>query len=278
MTISSTKLTNAKKIGHMMGKNLISLGINMNFSPLLDINSNPNNPIINIRSFSDKINIVSKYGIEMIKGMQEEGIIATAKHFPGHGDTQIDSHLDLPILKFDKKRIYNFELKPFKKAINYGVKNIMSTHIIYKEFDKKNPVTISKNILDGILRNELSYKGLITSDSMEMKSISKRIITHKGVVRGLKAGIDLVCVFKKKSIYNSIKELKRAINDNYLTMEEINEKIKRILKYKKELYFNMKNKYFKTELFIFIIYKFYYNFYLAWVFLFKYIKNKNILN
>jgi beta-N-acetylhexosaminidase len=118
MTISATKLSNAKEIGHMMGKHLISLGININFAPLLDINNNPENPVINIRSFSDQINIVSKYGIEMIKSIQEEGIIATAKHFPGHGDTEIDSHFGLPILNFDKERIYNMELKPFKEAIN----------------------------------------------------------------------------------------------------------------------------------------------------------------
>ena len=247
MTISATKLSNAKKISLMMGKNLISLGINMNFFPLLDININQNNPIINIRSFSDKTNIVSKYGIQMIKGMQKEGIISTAKHFPGHGNTEIDSHLGLPILNIKKEMLFNREMKPFKEAIINGVKNIMTAHIIFKEVDKENPATISKEILSVILRKKLNYKGLITSDSMEMKAISDGISTPVGVLKGLKAGIDLVCVFRKKSIYASIEKLKKAINDNILTMEEIDEKVKRILKYKKEVYSKMKYKYFKNR-------------------------------
>ena len=247
MTISATKLSNAKEISNMMGKNLISLGINMNFFPLLDINENPNNPIINIRSFSDKINKVSKYGIQMIKGMQKEGIIATAKHFPGHGNTEIDSHLGLPILYFKKETIYNKNIKPFIEAINNGVKNIMTAHIIFKEVDKGNPATISKKILSDILRKELNYKGLITSDSMEMKSISEGITTPVGVVKGLKAGIDLVCVFTKKSIYSSIEAIKKAINEHNITIKEIDEKIQRILKYKKEVYSKMKYKYYNNR-------------------------------
>ena len=129
-----------------MGKHLIALGINTNFAPSLDINNNPNNPIIGIRSFSDKPEIVTKYGIEMIKGMQGEGLIAGPKHFPGHGDTEIDSHLGLPILNFSKKRLYNLELKPFKEAINNGIKNIMTAHIIFKEIDQENPAKLSKDI------------------------------------------------------------------------------------------------------------------------------------
>ena len=247
MTISATELSNAKEIGHMMGKHLISLGININFAPLLDINNNPENPVINTRSFSDQIDIVNKYGLEMIKAMQEEGIIASGKHFPGHGDTEVDSHLGLPILNFDKKRIYSMELKPFKEAINFGVKNIMTAHIIFKEIDKENPATISKEIMTGILRKELNYNGLITSDSMDMKAISNGITTPVGVVKGLKAGIDIVCVLKKKSIYDSLDKVKQAINDDFFTMEEIDEKVKRILKHKKELYSEMKYKYFKNK-------------------------------
>ena len=133
MTITATKLSNAKEIGHMMGKHLIALDINTNFTPSLDINNNPNNPIIGIRSFSDKERIVSKFRIEMIKGMQEEGLIVGPKHFPGHGTKEIDSHLGLPILNFGKKRLYSFELKPFKKAINNRIKNIMTAHIILKK-------------------------------------------------------------------------------------------------------------------------------------------------
>ena len=249
MTLSSTdNIENAKIIGHLMGKHLLSLGINMNFAPSLDINNNPKNPIIGIRSYSDKPEIVSKYGIELIKAMQDEGIIATAKHFPGHGDTESDSHLGLPVLNFTKERLYNMELKPFKDAVDNGVKNIMSAHIVFRAVDKENPATISKDIMKGILRDELNYKGLITSDCMEMKAISEGITTPIGVVRGLKAGIDLalVCHTKKRQIDSALK-IKEEIDNNVLTMEEIDEKIKRILKYKKEVYDIMKNKFFNNE-------------------------------
>ena len=174
-------------------------------------------------------------------------IIATGKHFPGHGDTDIDSHYGLPILNFDKKRLYNMELKPFKEAIDNGVKNIMSAHIIFKEVDKENPATVSKNILTGILRKELNYKGLITSDAMDMNAISQGITTPVGVVKGLKAGIDLVCVFKEKNIFDSLEKITQAINENFLTMEEINDKINRILNYKNEVYSVMKVKFLNNK-------------------------------
>ena len=248
MTLSATKLSNSNEIGHMMGKHLIALGLNMNFAPLLDINNNPKNPIIGIRSFSDNPETVSKYGIEMIKGMHDEGVIATAKHFPGHGDVENDSHLGLPVLPFDKKRLYDMELKPFKEAINNGVDNIMTAHIIFKEVDKENPATLSEDILKGLLRKELNYKGLITSDCMEMKAISEGITTPVGVYKGLKAGVDLVCIcHTKQRQIDSIEKLKQAINDNLISIEEIDDKIKRILHYKKEVYLSMKNKFFKNE-------------------------------
>ena len=248
MTLSSTDILNTRKVGHMMGRDLISLGINMNFAPLLDINNNPKNPIIGIRSYSDKPEIVSKYGIEIIKGMQSEGMIATAKHFPGHGDVEMDSHLGLPILPFNKKRLYDMELKPFKEAIDKGVKNIMSAHIVFKEVDSKNPATISKEIIKGILRDELNYKGLITSDCMEMKAISEGITTPVGVIKGIKAGIDLVCVcHTKQRQIDSIVRLKQAIDENFISIEEIDEKIKRILKYKNEIYNTINIKFLQNK-------------------------------
>ena len=246
MTLSATHLSNVKEISHMMGKHLISLGINMNLAPILDINNNPKNPVIGIRSFSDKSEIVSKYGIEEIKGMQEEGIIATAKHFPGHGDTEIDSHLGLPVLPFDKDRLYKVELKPFKDAIDNGIDNIMSAHIIFQQIDKDNPATISKDIIKGILRDELNYKGLITSDCMEMKAISKTYTTPIGVAKAIQAGIDLVLVCHTKELQiESLKQLKKYVDDNLITIDDIDEKIKRILTYKKKVYSVMKKKFFK---------------------------------
>ena len=248
MTLSATNISNAEQIGHMMGKHLMALGINMNFAPLLDVNNNPKNPVIGIRSFSDNIEMVSKYGTTVIKGMKEEGIIATAKHFPGHGDTEIDSHLGLPILPFDKNRLYNIELKPFKYAIENGVDNIMTAHIIFKDIDKENPATISKSILKDLLRDELKYNGLITSDCMEMKAISDGITTPIGVAKAIEAGVDLalVCHTKEKQI-DSLNKIKQFIEDNLIAIDEIDDKVNRILRYKKKVYSKMKNNYFKNK-------------------------------
>ena len=248
MTLAATDLSNAEIIGHMMGKHLISLGINMNFAPVLDINNNPKNPIIGIRSYSDKPETVSKYGIELIKGMQSEGVIATGKHFPGHGDVEMDSHLGLPILPFDKKRLYNMELKPFIEAINNGVQNIMAAHIVFQEVDKENPATISKDILKGILRDELNFTGLITSDCMEMNAISETITTPKGVLRGIIAGDDLVLVsHTKQRQIDSINLLKVSFGNKFISIEEIDEKIERILKHKNEIFSIMKKKFFNND-------------------------------
>ncbi|KAG4087588.1 glycoside hydrolase family 3 protein [Neocallimastix lanati (nom. inval.)] len=248
MTLAATKVENANIIGHMMGKHLMSLGINVNFAPSLDINNNPKNPIIGIRSYSDNPNIVSQFGVNLIKGMQDEDLIATAKHFPGHGDVEIDSHLSLPILPYDKKRLYDMELKPFKEAINNGVKNIMCAHIIFQKVDEENPATLSKNIIQGILRKELNYDGLITSDCMEMKAISEGITTPVGVIKGLSAGIDLACVcHTKERQINSINMIKQAIQDHLITLEEINSKIERILKYKTQVYSAMNKVFFNSK-------------------------------
>ena len=247
MTLAATDLSNAEIIGHMIGKHLLSLGINMNFAPVLDINNNPKNPVIGTRSYSDKPEIVSKYGIEVIKGMKSEGVIATGKHFPGHGDVEIDSHKGLPVLPFDKERLYNMELKPFINAINNDVQNIMAAHIVFQEVDKENPATVSKDILKGILRDELNYTGLITSDCMEMSAIFETITTPVGVLKGIQAGDDLVlvCHTKQRQI-DSVNLLKLSIEDKSLSIEEVDEKVKRILKYKNEVYSVMNKKFFNN--------------------------------
>jgi len=248
MTLAATNIKNANIVGHMMGKHLMTLGINMNMAPSMDINNNPKNPIIGIRSYGDNPDIVSKYGVNLIKGIQEEGCIATAKHFPGHGDVEMDSHLGLPILPFDKERLYNMELKPFQEAINNGVKNIMCAHIIFKDIDSENPATLSKPILQDILRHELHYHGLITSDCMEMKAISEGITTPVGVTKGIAAGIDLACVcHTKERQINSIEKLKQAINDNLISLKDINQKIERILQRKNEIFSIMDNIFFKNS-------------------------------
>ena len=248
MTLAATNPANAYEIGKMMGNHLLSLGINMNLVPSLDINNNPKNPVIGIRSYSDNPDTVSKYGVEMINGMQSTGIIATAKHFPGHGDVDVDSHLGLPILPFDMKRLEGMELKPFKEAIGAGVKNIMSAHIVFKALDDENPATLSKTILQGLLRDKLKYKGLITSDCMEMDAIAENMTTPVGVAAGIVAGIDMACVcHTKERQIDSLKMIKQAIDDDLITKEEIDEKVERILKYKNQVQKAMGKLFFKNK-------------------------------
>ena len=248
MTLAATSLANATEVGEMMGKHLMSLGINMNLAPSLDVNNNPKNPVIGIRSYSDDPEVVSEYGVELIKGMQQVGIIATAKHFPGHGDVDVDSHLGLPVLPFDMKRLESLELKPFKEAINAGVKNIMSAHIVFKAIDEENPATLSRAILQGLLRDKLKYKGLITSDCMEMNAIANTMTTPVGVAAGIVAGIDMACVcHTKERQIDSLKMIRQAIDDKLITMEEIDEKVERILKYKNQVYKAMGKYFFKNK-------------------------------
>ena len=248
MTLAATNPNNAYEVGKLMGNHLLSLGINMNLAPSLDVNNNPKNPVIGIRSYSDDPTRVSEYGTKIIEGMQESGLIATAKHFPGHGDVDVDSHLGLPILPYDIKRLEEIELKPFKEAIAAGVKNIMSAHIVFKAIDEENPATLSKAILQGLLRDKLKYKGLITSDCMEMNAIADTMTTPVGTAAGIVAGIDLACVcHTKERQIDSLKMIKQAIDDNLITNEEIDEKIERILKYKNQVYKAMTKVFFKNK-------------------------------
>lgn len=234
MTLGATNSENAYTVGKIMGKELSKLGINMNLAPTLDVNNNPKNPVIGVRSFSDDPKKVADFGIRFIKGLQEQGIIATAKHFPGHGDVEVDSHLGLPVVEHDKKRLDEVELYPFKKAFEEGVRAIMSAHIVFKAYEKEDiPGTVSKKIMTGLLRDKLGFNGLVVSDCMEMKAIDDTYTTAKGVAMGMEAGLDMAFVSHtlEKQIA-SLKAIEKAIEDGKISIEEIDQKVERILEYK----------------------------------------------
>ncbi len=182
MTLCATGNSNhAYVVGKGMGEELTHLGINMNLAPSLDVNNNPMNPVIGVRSYSDQPEVVAEYGCNYIKGLQEQGVIATAKHFPGHGDTNVDSHLGLPTIAHDMDRLNQIELLPFKKAIDAGVDAIMSAHIVFEKIEKNGlPATLSYQILTDLLRNTYHYQGLIVSDCMQMKAIDVKYTSEKG--------------------------------------------------------------------------------------------------
>ncbi|ONI45175.1 hypothetical protein AN641_04525 [Candidatus Epulonipiscioides gigas] len=218
------------QVAKYTGEMLEALGINYNLAPSLDINNNPDNPIIGVRSFGEDAQTVSKMGCACIKGLQDAGIIATAKHFPGHGDTAIDSHLSLPYIPHDKERLEKIELYPFKEAIKMGVKSIMTTHIIFPVYEQTHPATLSKNILTELLRNQLGFNGIIITDCMEMKAIDETYTAIKASTMAIEAGADIVCVSHSENIQIACLEETLKQSEQYtLLMDRIEKSCKRIL-------------------------------------------------
>ena len=171
-----------------------AIGVNIDFYPVVDVNNNPRNPVINLRSFGEDPALVSKMAVAYIKGIQSTGAFATAKHFPGHGDTNVDTHLGLAVINHPRERLDKVELVPFKAAIAAGVDAVMSSHIVLPALDPAPgiPATLSRPILTGILRNELKFGGLIFTDSMTMDAISKMFTHDRAAAEAVKAGVDFV--------------------------------------------------------------------------------------
>ena len=171
------------------------IGILLNFAPVCDINSNPQNPIINIRAFGENKDIVNNHISAFINGTQSERVLACAKHFPGHGDTSIDSHLDLPVLNFNEDRIKTLELIPFIEAINSGVKTIMVGHLSVPALDKSAlPASLSHSIITNLLKEKLKYDGLIITDALEMKSITNSFSSADAAMKAIKAGNNIILI------------------------------------------------------------------------------------
>jgi len=177
------------------GAELRSIGINMNFAPCLDVNNNPKNPVIGVRSYGENPAKVAALGMAAIAGYREGGVAAVAKHFPGHGDTETDSHHELPVVPHDMGRINAVELVPFRQATEEGADAIMTAHVVFPAFEPERlPATLSRRILTGLLRERLGFGGVIVTDCLEMNAISETIGVARGAVEAIKAGADLVLV------------------------------------------------------------------------------------
>ena len=228
---------NDLKLSFEYGKNLgmkaRSLGFNMNFAPVLDINSNLENTVIGNRAYGKKAELVSRVGEEVIEGIRSQNIIAVAKHFPGHGDTLVDSHFQLPMVDKSIDELYNLEIIPFKKAINKGLNAIMVAHVLYPQIDNEFPATMSEKIINDILRVELEFDGLIISDDMTMGAIIDNYTIEEASVQFLKSGGDIILICHGNEnvdlVYNKILE---SVNKGILTEDEIDEKVYRILEIK----------------------------------------------
>lgn len=227
--------------GKSIGESLKVTGFNMNYAPVLDIFSNPKNTVIGDRAFGSDVETVSTMGIATMKGIEEEGIISVIKHFPGHGDTSVDSHYGLPIVYKTLEELENFELIPFKKAIKEGCKAIMVSHILLDKIDKQNPSSMSETVITDILREQLGFDGVVITDDMEMGAITENFTVEDACVQSIIAGCDIVLIGSgNESIYNTIQAIKDSILNGKITEERINESVVRIIK--------LKNEYFKMNL------------------------------
>ena len=217
------------KMGQMVAYDFKRIGMQMNFGPDMDINNNPDNPVIGYRSFGDNKYNVAVKGIAYFTGMQSEGLLTTAKHFPGHGDTNVDSHFDLPLLPFSRERLDTLEEYPFREAIKAGISGIMIAHMDIPSLDstKHLPSTLSRKIVTGILKDSLGFKGLVVSDAMEMRGVVKYFPNGDADVRAFLAGNDVLELSPNSDL--AIRKIRRAIRNDQITEEEFDAKVKKVL-------------------------------------------------
>ncbi len=223
------------KMGLEIARETRLLGIHQNYSPVCDVNNNPNNPIINVRSFGEDPQLVSRMSEAMIKGLQDGKVIATAKHFPGHGDTDIDSHNDLPQLNFTMDRMNSIELVPFKNAIDNGVMSVMIAHLAFPELESQPniPASLSPAIVQGLLIDKMNFHGLVVTDALNMKGITKYFSTSEVAVMCVNAGIDLILMPLDE--VTSVNAIESAVKSGQISEERINRSAEKILKAKEWL-------------------------------------------
>jgi beta-glucosidase-like glycosyl hydrolase/CubicO group peptidase (beta-lactamase class C family) len=208
------------------------MGIHINFAPVVDVNSNATNPIIGMRSFGEDKKAVARKAIAYMKGMQYQGLVTTAKHFPGHGDTGTDSHLTLPIIQHDKVRLDTLELYPFKQLIENGVDGVMVAHLYIPAYEKNTYLasTLSPFIVDSLLRDRLNFKGLIFTDALDMKGVTKHHKPGDIEISALKAGNDILLL--PQDVPVAINSIKKAIRQGTISQSSIDQKCKKVLHYK----------------------------------------------
>jgi beta-N-acetylhexosaminidase len=217
------------KMGQYVAYDFKRLGMQMNFAPDMDVNNNPNNPVINYRSFGDNKYNVAEKGIAYMQGMQNGGILTTAKHFPGHGDTDVDSHFDLPQLNFSRARLDSLEEYPFREAIKAGLSGVMVAHMNIPALDtaKNVPSTLSRPIITGVLKDSLAFKGLVVSDAMGMRGVVKFFPNGEADVRAIIAGNDILELSENSK--RAMKMIKKAIRKNQIDEKELDARVKKVL-------------------------------------------------
>ena len=242
MAIAATgKPDNAYEVGKIIAKEARAVGIQWNFSPVVDVNNNSANPIINVRSFSEDPKIVIDYGIQFMKGLQDHGMLATAKHFPGHGDTETDSHSSLAMISSDSLRLWTIEIPPFEAMINNGVDAVMVGHIHAPDYqpDSDRPASMDSFWVNGILKNKLNFNGAIVTDGMGMGGITKNYSDAFALVEAVNAGCDII--IQNYDIKGSINTLEKAVMDGRISESRINESALKMLKMKEKVGLHLNN-------------------------------------
>ena len=216
----------ALQMGAITAKEALTVGINWLLAPVVDVNNNPSNPVINIRAFGDTPDTVGNLATAFIKGAQKYPVLTTAKHFPGHGDTATDSHLDLPTIPHTDSRLQQIELPPFEKAIATGVDSVMTAHLLIPAWDNKYPATLSPSILTGKLRQQLGFEGIIVTDALIMGGITKYASPAEIAVMAVEAGVDILLM--PNDPVEAIESIYQAVQSGRISEERIHQSLARI--------------------------------------------------
>jgi beta-N-acetylhexosaminidase len=219
----------AERFARALAAELRAVGITLDYAPVLDVHTNPKNPVIGDRALAEKPEVVARLGASIVRTLQDAGIAACGKHFPGHGDTSTDSHHELPLVEHPPDRLRAMEFVPFRAAIDAGVAAIMTAHVFVPSLDDERPATLSKRIVTGVLREELRYGGLILSDDLEMKAIARDYAVPSAAVRAIDAGCDglLICSGDLDTQVKSLEAIVYAVEQEQLRIARVEDALAR---------------------------------------------------
>lgn len=235
----STEL--AYQAAAVTAKELRAVGINMNMAPVLDVHTNPANPIIGDRAFGTDPEQVGLMGVATIAGLHDHLVLACGKHFPGHGDTTKDSHLELPVVSASRDRLDAMELKPFRYAIHHGLQAMMTAHVHYPSLDPVNPATLSHTILSKLLRQEMGFHGLIFSDDLEMRAILDHSSVGDAAVRSMQAGVDILLICKTRDLETqAIEAVRQAVDSGEIPVKALEARQARLQAVKQQFVYPFK--------------------------------------
>lgn len=218
-----------RRAGEVLARGLRAIGFRQDYAPVLDVDTNPANPVIGDRSFSRDPQVVARLGVALAHGLQAEGVAACGKHFPGHGDTITDSHLELPRLEHDLARLREVELVPFAAAMRGGIASVMTAHVLFPSLDPSHPATLSERIITPLVRGELGYDGVVVSDDLEMKAVADHYGIEDSAVRAIRAGCDQLLICHQPALVaQAHRAIVQAVEKGTLSRERVAEAADRV--------------------------------------------------